>query len=485
MIKQIISFAAVAALVSVVVPAAAVAVNPTGAEECKTIQLSGEEIKSLLAKPDKPQNEVSIQEEVSDNSRASFYEYGSDYAYEYMVGMKNANELRRCYNFLADLCYRFSCGEIKDTICLPIDEHGNKAYTMFGNEVDMFSNTFAIDLFELQFVYYNFKHDHPEYYWLSGTVLAGGEDGRRVLVPTLFDEFSQYSERQKTDKLIDENFKRYTADIKAAQTESNDAAIKLAHDYICKATDYGYGADGEPLSDGKAHSIVSVLDGDIATQTVCEGYAKTLQLVLNAAGINNIYATGTANGGGHAWNLVEFGDNKYYYIDVTWDDRKDAEPVYKYYACGTGSFIGETSDTHQPAGPFGTGDVYTYAVPAVSEDDYSGIKRYSYVIDNISLKSTDKTEVLTEIPQDTDFYVEAAVAQASLRSEKACMILGIYDTDNVLISFVPINNSFDQNDKFIQGFRILRQEKEIGSIKIFMIDNFETMNALSKCGVVN
>lgn len=52
---------------------------------------------------------------------------------------------------------------------------------------------------------------------------------------------------------------------------------------------------------------------------VCQGYAETAKLLLNMAGIEAHIVSGTANGGGHAWNKVKIG-GEYYNLDVTWDD---------------------------------------------------------------------------------------------------------------------------------------------------------------------
>ena len=46
------------------------------------------------------------------------------------------------------------------------------------------------------------------------------------------------------------------------------------------------------------------------------------ELPFAAGSIDCVLVTGTANGGGHAWNQVKV-DGKWYNIDVTWDD-----PIY-------------------------------------------------------------------------------------------------------------------------------------------------------------
>ena len=63
---------------------------------------------------------------------------------------------------------------------------------------------------------------------------------------------------------------------------------------------------------------------------VCASYADAYQLLLNAAGIENVYISGSADNGtgsgmvGHAWNMVKLGDS-WYHVDTTWDDPTDLE----------------------------------------------------------------------------------------------------------------------------------------------------------------
>ncbi|MFR9194690.1 MAG: transglutaminase, partial [Ruminococcus sp.] len=74
---------------------------------------------------------------------------------------------------------------------------------------------------------------------------------------------------------------------------------------------------------------------------VCEGYAKSFQLLMNAAGVSNFYIVGLGNGGGHAWNMAQMDDGYYYYFDATWDDTAQTS---KYFAAGETSF----SKNHSP-----------------------------------------------------------------------------------------------------------------------------------------
>ena len=66
-----------------------------------------------------------------------------------------------------------------------------------------------------------------------------------------------------------------------------------------------------------SQSIYSVFCMD---KTVCAGYAKALQYLLNLCGIECTYVTSET----HAWNLIKL-EGEYYHIDVTWGDGSDTK----------------------------------------------------------------------------------------------------------------------------------------------------------------
>ena len=68
---------------------------------------------------------------------------------------------------------------------------------------------------------------------------------------------------------------------------------------------------------------------------VCDSYSKAYELLLNAVGVESRRCTGTAGGGGHAWNAVCM-DGIWAQVDCTWDDPTsgdsdaDSVPVSGY-----------------------------------------------------------------------------------------------------------------------------------------------------------
>lgn len=92
---------------------------------------------------------------------------------------------------------------------------------------------------------------------------------------------------------------------------------RLAHDYLIDNVTYdNFLADrGEEFYES-AHDAYGALVNGIA---VCDGYAKSLKLILDQMQIPSLLVYGTAREINHSWNMVKF-ENEFYHVDATWDD---------------------------------------------------------------------------------------------------------------------------------------------------------------------
>ena len=75
-----------------------------------------------------------------------------------------------------------------------------------------------------------------------------------------------------------------------------------------------YSDDWEKYAD--AYSAYGCL---VKGKAVCEGYSLAFNAIMLELGI----PTKRMSGGGHAWNMVKIG-NRWYHVDVTWNDTSDS-----------------------------------------------------------------------------------------------------------------------------------------------------------------
>lgn len=152
-------------------------------------------------------------------------------------------------------------------------------------------------------------NDHPELFFVRGYTytrytyageIAGlGFAGLYTMSP---------EEREEKQKLIEAQAETYLKGIASDASDYNK--VKYVYDTIVMETEYRKDAE-------ESQNIYSVL---VNHESVCQGYAKAAQYLLERLGVDSTLVKGTVNGGeGHAWNLV-WVDGESYYMDPTWGD---------------------------------------------------------------------------------------------------------------------------------------------------------------------
>ena len=147
--------------------------------------------------------------------------------------------------------------------------------------------------------------DHPEMFWLeTGYSSKYLTNGQCVEIDLKYNSTADDLESAK---------QRFDAAAQnlitgAASLDSNYEKEKYVHDALASAVTYDLTADMN-------QSAYSAL---VNGKSVCAGYARAYQYLLQQLGIPCYYCTGYS-GGYHAWNIVKLEDG-YYNVDVTWDD---------------------------------------------------------------------------------------------------------------------------------------------------------------------
>lgn len=188
---------------------------------------------------------------------------------------------------------------------------------------DSFAPVEEVNTAQLKNVFEAVYNDHPELFWLdTGYACKYRAGGQCVEVTLSYNRTAQNLAQARSE------FEAAAGTIVdgAASQEGAGEKEKYVHDALIEKADYVLSA---PMNQSAYSALV---DGD----TVCAGYARAFQYLLQQLGIPCYYCTGYS-GEEHAWNIVKI-DGAYYNADVTWDDTDPS--TYDYFNKTDADFVG-------------------------------------------------------------------------------------------------------------------------------------------------
>lgn len=159
-------------------------------------------------------------------------------------------------------------------------------------------------------------NDHPELFWVETSYqYRYGPDGNVAEIDLIFNSVS--------------------GKLDTAKPEFENAAASIAKTTYGKYTDYEKEVQvhdeliSKVVYDKNAPLNQSAYSALVSERTVCAGYARAFQYIMQQLGIPCYYVTGYA-GENHAWNIVQLEDG-YYNVDSTWDDTDPN--THDYFNC--------------------------------------------------------------------------------------------------------------------------------------------------------
>lgn len=199
-----------------------------------------------------------------------------------------------------------------------LDEKGKHLYRqIYANALAVnkeFVPIEAVPVTQIKDVVEAVYNDHPELFWLNTAFTCKYDKNKICAELTL--EFNQLAENlADNSRTLGNEANRILTQVQ--NLGSDQEKEKALHDILIQEVEYDTSADMN-------QSVYSAL---VNKKSVCAGYARGLQYLMQRLGIPCYYCTGYA-GQDHAWNIVKLGDI-YYNVDVTWDDTPGGE--YDYY----------------------------------------------------------------------------------------------------------------------------------------------------------
>lgn len=223
---------------------------------------------------------------------------------------------------------------------------------------------------ELKNIFSAVYNDHPELFWME-TAFVGKflRNGECVEIDLKFNRTAQDLQSAQGD--FDENAGQILA--QAQNLPSDYEKEKYVHDALIEKISYEMSAEMN-------QSAYSAL---VNGRTVCAGYARAFQYLMQQLGVPCYYCTGYA-GENHAWNIIRL-DDGYYNVDATWDDTGDG--TYDYFNKTDADY----ADSHLRQ------EMSVY-LPSCDGQAYRGLEPESSSLRSLEETGMTQEQVITDMP---------------------------------------------------------------------------------------
>lgn len=301
--------------------------------------------------------------------------YASDDGYKALAGFEHASDMQLLYERLAKLAKEIHYSKDIDVYSLE-GSNGESIENVIGSV--KYPSTLTNE--ELFLTFNMFRADYPLFYWIDNQIIFSSKSLYLMTV----EDYAYGITRAEYSRIIEDEIQSYLLAVKSERTNYRKALY--FHDTIILGMDYTENPDGSVPVELKYHNLYGAFIGGSG---VCEAYAKAFQVLLNASGIDNRYVIGVsgnniASGIGHVWNMIQLGDGKWYYCDLTWDDLGDEGDGVQHnnFCVGEDTNIswGDDGYIYEPIKfdtehienlPTGTGEDYLYALPTAERSVYN------------------------------------------------------------------------------------------------------------------
>ncbi|MBQ7706391.1 MAG: hypothetical protein IJT72_01270 [Lachnospiraceae bacterium] len=253
----------------------------------------------------------SVGEPLTYISNKDFSVYGNTYIRNFLNDKEKA-----FYDKLYVLCEEYLT-TTKNAEVKPYKSDGvektNYCLTLKGITFDGLTYDRAVDILGV------FSYQNPQFYFLSYRWLKNSTK----IFPVCYEAFEDGNTRAAVTEQL---FTRVDGWADTVKHEQNEYAMeKKAEDTICANTVY-LNDTNQPYEEfadegwkGYSQTAYSMI---MLGKTVCAGYSKAFQMLMNSCGILTVGVTSE----NHAWNKVRLA-GIWYNVDVTWDDGSSGNRI--------------------------------------------------------------------------------------------------------------------------------------------------------------
>lgn len=265
-----------------------------------------------------------------------------------------------------------------------------------------------------------FFRDNPEIFWIdldNSTASASimSKNGSLYITGVNIKLAKKESIGGAVDAAYDAVLDRLNEILKGSEGLSIYEKIKYFHDYICDNIYY----------DDSSENAYSIYGGLIEGKGVCESYSEIFKALCDKAGIPCVIVSGFSNDlignkEAHMWNYCLLDDDKWYAVDVTWDDVDEIS--YEYFLVGSStknSLDMSFSESHLPNGDFSFSSYYSFNYPLLSENIYNYNSDY-FVLGDLNkdavISSQDALLILkiaAKLMSAEEYHIKAADADGN------------------------------------------------------------------------
>jgi hypothetical protein len=210
---------------------------------------------------------------------------------------------------------------------------------------------------QIKKVYEYYIYDHSDIFYIEGVSLVYYQEGNEYAYTFSF-EYKYGGDKAKINTMRSQIRTKALQMLSAADGKSTDLKKEKAlHDVLIKQCSYDLKAAQNQEAYPDSFSVYGAL---VNNKAVCQGYAQTMKLLLSSVGIKTLYITGQANGGGHAWNMVQIG-GKWRYLDATFDDPVyyNSKGDYTSYSTISYTYFNYTSKDDRTIGTFDSANPFS------------------------------------------------------------------------------------------------------------------------------